>query len=185
MQRYILTGAPGAGKTAIIRRLEFDHHSIVEEAATDIIALDHADGITESWRDQSFTERIATLQEIRLASAAPLPVPLQFHDRSIFCTHALAEYLEHPIPPSLDSAIEQALAQGTFQPRVFFVRLLGFITHTEARRISLEDSQRFERVHEATYRRFGFDLIDIAPGSIDERIATVLAAVASQNPALV
>ena len=47
MQRYILTGAPGAGKTIIIRHLELQGHSIVEEAATDIIALEQAGGIAE------------------------------------------------------------------------------------------------------------------------------------------
>ena len=34
----IVTGAPGAGKTAIIRQLELDGFSVVEEAATDVIA---------------------------------------------------------------------------------------------------------------------------------------------------
>jgi len=39
MKRYALTGAPGIGKTAIIRQLEIDEFSVVEEAATDVIAL--------------------------------------------------------------------------------------------------------------------------------------------------
>jgi len=30
MRRYIITGAPGAGKTAIIRQLELDGFSVVE-----------------------------------------------------------------------------------------------------------------------------------------------------------
>ena len=38
MRRFIITGAPGAGKTAIIRQLELDGFSVVEEAATDVIA---------------------------------------------------------------------------------------------------------------------------------------------------
>jgi predicted ATPase len=33
MKRYVVTGAPGAGKTAIIRELEMDGFSVVEEAA--------------------------------------------------------------------------------------------------------------------------------------------------------
>ena len=44
MRRFIITGTPGAGKTAIIRQLELDGFSIVEEAATDIIAAAHAKG---------------------------------------------------------------------------------------------------------------------------------------------
>jgi predicted ATPase len=37
--RYVVTGAPGAGKTAIIRQLEIDGFGVVEEAATDVIAF--------------------------------------------------------------------------------------------------------------------------------------------------
>ncbi|HYK35716.1 AAA family ATPase [Alloacidobacterium sp.] len=37
MRRFIITGAPGAGKTAIIRQLELDGFGVVEEAATDVI----------------------------------------------------------------------------------------------------------------------------------------------------
>ena len=37
MKRFILTGTPGAGKTAVVRQLELDGFSVVEEAATDIL----------------------------------------------------------------------------------------------------------------------------------------------------
>ena len=33
MKRYILTGTPGAGKTAILRALETEGFDVVEEAA--------------------------------------------------------------------------------------------------------------------------------------------------------
>jgi predicted ATPase len=38
MKRFILTGAPGAGKTAIVHQLEIDGFGLVDEAATDVIA---------------------------------------------------------------------------------------------------------------------------------------------------
>jgi len=47
MKRYIITGAPGSGKTAIIRQLELDGFSVVEEAATDIIAALQTHGTAE------------------------------------------------------------------------------------------------------------------------------------------
>jgi len=37
MKRFIVTGTPGAGKTAIIRQLELEGFTVVEEAATDVI----------------------------------------------------------------------------------------------------------------------------------------------------
>ena len=42
MKRYILTGAPGSGKTAILRQLEREGFGVVDEAATDVIALEQA-----------------------------------------------------------------------------------------------------------------------------------------------
>ena len=107
MKRFVITGAPGAGKTAIIRELELDGLSVVEEAATDVIAAAHARGTTR---------------------------------------------------------------------QVFFVRTLGFITPTESRRISFEDAVRFEKVHEETYRNFGFELISVEPASVMERVRTSKAA---------
>jgi len=61
MRRFIVTGAPGAGKTAIIRQLELDGFSVVEEAATDIIAAAQARGIAEPWTDPSFIDLITNL----------------------------------------------------------------------------------------------------------------------------
>ena len=59
MKRFIITGAPGAGKTAIIRQLELDGFSVVEEAATDVIAAAQAQGTVQPWTDPSFIDVIA------------------------------------------------------------------------------------------------------------------------------
>jgi predicted ATPase len=39
MKRFVLTGIPGAGKTAIISQLELDFFGVVEGSATEVIAL--------------------------------------------------------------------------------------------------------------------------------------------------
>ncbi len=44
MKRYILTGTPGSGKTSIIHTLKSQGYFVVEEAATDIITLEQANG---------------------------------------------------------------------------------------------------------------------------------------------
>ena len=44
MPRYILTGTAGAVKTAVLRQLEVNGLSVVEEAATDVIALNQSMG---------------------------------------------------------------------------------------------------------------------------------------------
>ena len=73
MKRFILTGAPGSGKTAIIRQLEIEGFGVVEEAATDVIALEQARGIDEPWMQPSFIDAIVHLQQQRLKRATNGP----------------------------------------------------------------------------------------------------------------
>src|SRR5438270_12927347 len=93
MRRFIITGAPGAGKTAIIRQLELDGFSVVEEAATDIIAVEQARGVAEPWKHPPFIDTIVELQRRRQLLASRDTDEVQFHDRSAICTAALALYL--------------------------------------------------------------------------------------------
>jgi len=179
VRRFILTGAPGAGKTAILRQLELDGFGVVEEAATDVIAAGQARGTAEPWTDPAFLDAVAALQRERQIRASYQPDEDQFHDRSAVCTAALAVYLGRPVSPVLAGELERVKRDAIYQQRVFFIRNLGFITPTEARRISFEETVRFERIHEDTYRAFGFELVSVEPGGLAERVSTIKAAIAS------
>ena len=177
MRRFIITGAPGAGKTAIIRQLELDGFSVVEEAATDVIAAAHAHGTDEIWRDPSFIDAIAHLQKKRQIRASYQPDEVQFHDRCVVCTAALAVHLGYPFSTFLANELERIQKEAVYESRVFFIRNLGFITPTEARRITFEDALRFEKIHEETYRDLGFELISVERGSLAERVSLIKAAI--------
>jgi predicted ATPase len=177
MRRFIITGAPGAGKTAIIRQLEFDGFSVVEEAATDVIAAAQAQGTAEPWRHSSFIDAIAKLQRDRQLRASYQTDDVQFHDRCVVCTAALAVYLRHPFSSFLTSKLQRVKRDSIYQNGVFFIRNPGFITPTEARRITFEETLRFEKIHEEIYRDFGFELISVEPGSLVERVNFIKAAI--------
>lgn len=177
MRRYILTGAPGAGKTAILRQLELDGFSVVEEAATDVIAAAQACGMMEPWTEPAFIDAVAKLQRDRQVRAAQQLDEIQFHDRCAVCTAALADYLGYPRSPLLAGELERVKKEAVYESRVFFIRNLGFVTPTDARRISYEETLRFERIHEETYREFEFELVFVEPGSVMERVARIEAAV--------
>src|SRR5215472_9897327 len=82
MPAYILTGAPGAGKTAVLRLLEVIGYAVVEEAATDVIALRDAVGRSQPWRDPAFIDEIITLQRRRQDRARAAASTTVFFDRS-------------------------------------------------------------------------------------------------------
>jgi predicted ATPase len=145
-------------------------YGVVEEAATDVIALEQSKGIAEPWMQPAFIDRVVALQARRRVRLDDL---LQFHDRSAFCTAALADYLGYPPSEMLTRELGRLKREAFYEKGVFFVQSLGFVTPSAARRISLEEARRFEAVHEKTYRLHGFELIPISPGSVLDRVAAI------------
>ena len=90
---------------------------------------------------------------------------IQFYDRSPFCTYALGKYLAYwkdfeftPSPVFLNE-IDRCIKNDVYQNRIFFFENLGFIEHTDARKISYEDALIFEQIHLDVYKEFGFDIM--------------------------
>src|SRR5262249_34827419 len=134
-------------------------------------------GTAQPWTHPSFIDVIANLQRDRRIRASYQPVEVQFHDRCVVCTAALAVHLGYSFSPFLASELGRIKNESVYQPRVFFIRSLGFIMPTEARRITLEDAVRFEKIHEETYRELGFELISVEPSSLMERVSLIKGAI--------
>jgi predicted ATPase len=178
MQRFILTGAPGSGKTSILRTLAARGYRIIAEAATDVISAEQARGVDEPWQDPAFIDKITELQRTRqlgqrLDQQGDDTGPVEFYDRSPVCTQALATYSGYQPSAVLTAELARIIEHSVYQRQVFFIRPLGFIERTSARRISYADSLRFEQIHERAYTRLGFELIDIAPGTPQARAGLI------------
>ncbi len=181
MPSYILTGAPGAGKTAVLRLLETSGYPVVEEAATDVIAVGNALGRAEPWQDHDFVDKVITLQRQRRDCVRALEGTTVFFDRSPVCTLALSRYLGFPASRLLDGEVSRVVAEETYEPTVFFIRHQGFVQATPARRISFEDSLVFERLHEQVYRDLGFHLVEVPAGPLADRVALIRKMVSQQR----
>jgi predicted ATPase len=173
MPSYILTGPPGARKTAVLRQLEIIGYAVAEEAATDVIAL----GNEEPWLDHDFIEKVIALQRQRQNAVAAARDTTVFFDRSPACTLALSRYLGVTASPLLASEVSRVVAERTYEPAVFFIRNQGFVKATAARRISFEDSLVFEQLHEQTYSDLGFEIVDVPAGPLADRVALILQAI--------
>ena len=178
MRRFILTGAPGAGKTALIRYLENAGYPVVEEAATDIIAREQQKGVQEPWTDPSFIESILHLQEQRQRAAEDSSADVQFFDRAPLDTYALCLWLDSFFSGHLSSGlvarIKQVQEAGRFEREVFFIESLGFCEPSSARKISYEEALRFSKLHEDVYTESNYRCLNIPPGPVPERAATLL-----------
>jgi len=172
VDRFIFTGPPGGGKTTLLQHLAQDGFAIAAEAATDVIATKQRQGVDEPWRDASFIDAIARLQEERRVALGRSP-RIQLYDRSPICTAALANWLGHTISDGLHREIDRVLHEQIYRKEVFFIESLGFLTPTEARRMDLADSIRFGKLHEQTYAAYGFRLIRVCPAPVAQRVAAV------------
>lgn len=172
LKRYILTGTPGCGKTAILRALELAGYLVVEEAATDIIALRQAQGIAEPHTHPAFIDDITNLQKHRQMRIADL-AQVQFYDRSPICTYALAVFLGFSISTTLAAEMARIEKAQIYQKQVFFIENLGHCEPTAARKITFDDSLKFEKVHEETYRSFGYECVRVAPRDLSARVEQI------------
>ena len=171
VRRYVLTGAPGSGKTVLADALRERGHVVVAEAATDVIADLRARGRDEAWREPaSFADAILAVQIARQRAAAG---DVQVFDRSPLCTLALTRWLGGEPTAALAAEVERLSAERIYRPEVFLVQPLGFMTPTAARRISYADSLRFAAVHEDVYREHGCTLVEVPPSPVAARVALV------------
>lgn len=174
MRQYILTGTSGSGKTSIIRALKMTGASIVAEAATDAIVYKQKQGVAEPWKDKNFIDYIMFLQKQRQIDLFDVNSGLYFYDRSPICTYALAMYLNFKPSKKLIQEIERIETYNIYEKNVFFVDNLGFIKNTDVRKISFEESLRFEKFHLDAYEKFGFNCIHIPVMSIVDRVKLIL-----------
>lgn len=179
-KRYVLTGAPGSGKTVLLRALADQGQAVVEEAATDVITRWWSDGVDDPWTRPDFCDRIAAVQRQRQTEPAPLGVEVQFFDRSPLCTLALARYLGHPVTAALTREVDRVVAERVYETTVFLVRPLGMIEATAVRRISYADALSFQAVHETVYRQHGYALVDVPAGPITDRTTFVRSVVSRE-----
>ena len=133
--------------------------------------------MVEPWTHPSFIDDIVNLQRDRQIRASHQPDEVQFHDRCAVCTAALAVYLGHPYTVGVARELERIKEEAIYQRRVLFIRNLGFVTPTEARRITFEETVHFEKIHEETYRDLGFELVSVERGSLLERVSIIKAAI--------
>ncbi|MEM6629309.1 MAG: AAA family ATPase [Bacteroidota bacterium] len=169
VKKYIITGAPGTGKTTLINTLEEDYPCMHEVSRQVIMSEQEKGGDGMPWEDlNKFTELVF---EASIAELAENPQAL-FTDRSILDLVAYLQVENKPTPLLLD----HFPYHDKFFKKVFFAPTWEAIFHKDKQRLQeFTYCQILEKVLEKNYLEKGFELIKLPKDSIRARVNFVKA----------
>ena len=169
--KYIITGAPGTGKTTIINALKKEGYSCDKEISRELIVEQLAiRGNILPWKDQiSFENQIANRRYKQYLDSPENCIC--FFDRSnIDCIAYLnSNKLE------ATSQIIEIIKNCTFNKTVFYTPIWEEIYKNDSeRQESFYQSIKIDKNLKDSYIKFGYVLIEIPKLSVEERVKFIL-----------
>jgi predicted ATPase len=175
---FILTGAPGTGKTVILRRLG-NEFRCVDEPAREILAEQRATGGRGTWdQDPSLFVHLLLQRSIEKHAMARRSEETVVFDRAIPDCVVYAVLAGSNPTPSLE-----AVDVYRYQPHVLFLEPWSDIYQTDQERImSFDDTVSFSKSLRDVYERSGYTLVDVPRDSIADRATFVRMSIARFGP---
>jgi predicted ATPase len=178
IRRILLTGGPGAGKTAMLEELGRRGYCVVPEVARTIIMNRRRDGLPPRPSPLEFAIQVLQSDAEQYESADSVISDLAFFDRGILDSLGMLAQLDRLSSSDRDRLLERY----PYQQPVFI-----FPPWREIYRTDAERDQTFEQAVEIHdwlrhwYSRCDYDLLEVPFGSIGERCDYVLEHV-GENP---
>ena len=165
-QKYVITGAPGTGKTTIINELQNRGFNCIHENSREIISQQiNKNGNILPWKNQiAFENKIAELRAKQYLSCKK--ESLYFFDRSALDCIAYLKVNNLKVTLEITNQIKKC----NFNKKVFYTPFWKeiFINDNE-RKEDMIKAEKIENHIIKTYRSKGYQLISIPKISISER----------------
>ena len=167
-----VTGGPGAGKTTVLDALAARGYAVVEESARSIIARRRAQGLSPRPEPAAFAEETLAADLAKYERAAT-GSGIVFFDRSLLDALGMVA----ATGTLSDARRDAILRRCPFHPSALIFPPWEEIYCTDAERDqTFEEAERVFESISTWYRNCGYDLIEIPPGTVEERARAVLAA---------
>ena len=170
-RRYIITGAPGTGKTAIINALMQKGYSCAEEISREIIAEQlSVGGDILPWKNQiAFENHIAYLRKEQYLKSSGNEN--YFFDRSSIDCIAYLKANKLEITPEITEITKQSI----FNKQVFITPIWEEIYINDGERMEdIKAANNIEKSLIEIYKSLGYTLVKVPKLSVSERVNFIL-----------
>lgn len=170
----VITGGPGTGKTTIVEALTGQGYSCFPEISRQITLEAKQQGIEQLFLEKPllFSELLLEGRKKQYHSAHEHPSELIFLDRGIPDILAYMHYIGDSYPAFFD----QACREHQYN-KVFLLPPWEAIYQSDEARYENYEQAKLIYVHlRETYQKYGYHLIEVPTGTVEERIGFILGA---------
>ena len=180
MRRIVITGGPGSGKTTLIRHLARAGYAHVPESGRAIIqAQMDIGGAGLPWADRQAYASLMFDADLDNYDAPPQKSQMAFYDRGLVDVIGYLRVEGMPVPERYDLAARQRRYHHT----VFVAPFWPDIYRLDAqRRQSPQVAERTCEMMRDTYRRYGYDIVDVPRGDVASRLRFIESVLAVAAP---
>lgn len=176
-KQIVITGGPGTGKSSIINELLSRGYTCFEEISRQVILEARENGVEQLFLTDPlrFSELLLEARLKQFHDSQNAEAPLVFLDRGLPDVLAYMDYANESYPDQFTATCEDHRYGTVF-----------ILAPWEA--IFISDNERYESFEQAvsiheqlvnTYRRFGYDLMNVPFESIEERSNFILESIKS------
>lgn len=170
--KIVITGAPGTGKTSIIKNLENNGNICLHEVSREITAEAQRRGIEQLFLEQPllFSEKLLEARVKQHIKASHIQNQIVFIDRGIPDIIAYMDYFGTDYPVRFQTACSDYRYE-----KVFLLPPWEEIYETDTERYeSFPQSQEIHRFLKRTYTSNGYTPIDVPLTSVENRSDFIL-----------
>ncbi len=173
IKRIVIAGGPGSGKTTLVHSLEQAGKTVLHEISRQITLEAKRDGIDQLFLTNAvlFSEKLIEGRLKQFEKAEDLKSEIVYFDRGMPDVTAYMEYIELSYPKLFSEMCEKYKYD-----KIFMLPPWEKIYATDNERYeSYEEAEQIFGYLKTEYEKYGYDVILVPIGNIEERIKFITA----------
>ncbi|WP_375238914.1 AAA family ATPase [Aurantibacter sp.] len=171
-KKIVIIGGPSTGKSSVINALKAKDFTCFEEISRQVILDARKDGINQLFLEKPllFSELLLKGREQQFIDAGNSAKEFVFLDRGIPDTVAYMDYVGQDYPEVFTNSCKNNIYDYVF----VLAPWKDIYVQDNERYETFEQAQEIHKALLKTYKKYGYKLIDVPFGNIEERINHII-----------